>query len=69
MTPTAAITEVIFKKDITILARSYFAILVKYNNLSSNDYIFKLLNNYSIILYAILVNSVFYTILAYNNIN
>ena len=59
--------EVMLKKGITVPARSYFTILVEYSDLPSSDYIFKLSNNYPITLYATLVNSAFYTILARNN--
>ena len=55
--------SVMLDKSIFILIKVYIIISIKRYKLSSNNYIFKLINKYSIALFALLVNSFFYAIL------
>ena len=62
--------NVIVKKLILISAHSYIAVLIKYIELlAREDYMFKLVNRYLVILFIAVVNLSFYTILIYNNLD
>lgn len=61
--------DIVLKRYITILAKAYLAILIEYSELSISDYIFKLVNEYSIALFIILVNLSFHAVLARNDLN
>ena len=57
------------KKFILIPTKFYITILIKYNELLSNNYIFKLVSEYLVVLFTILINLSFYAVLIYNDIN
>ena len=57
------------KKLVSILIKIYIIISIKHYKLSSSNYIFKLIDKYSVALFAFLVNLFFYAILVYNNLN
>ena len=59
----------IINKLISILARAYIAILIEYIDLPFGDYMFEPIDGCPIALFIIVVNSLFYFILARNNLD
>ena len=61
--------SVMLDKPVSILAKAYIIISIERCELSSDNYMFELADECSIALFASLVNSFFYAILARNNFN
>ena len=61
--------NILFKKSILILVKLYIVILITRNELLSNNYLFKLINKYLVILFITLIDFLFYVILIYNNLD
>ena len=59
--------EVMFKKPISVSAKSHMAIPIECGNLPSNDYMFEPANGYSVTLFTILVDLSCHAILVRNN--
>ena len=61
--------EIILKRSISILTRSYIAIPIEYLNLLFDNYIFEPIEGYPITLFIAVIDLLFYTILARNNLD
>ena len=61
--------KVVINKLISIPARAYIVISIEYIDLPFDNYIFEPIDGYSIALFAIVVNLLFYFVLARNNLN
>ena len=62
--------NVVIRKLILVFAYSYIIILIKYIKLLiRNNFIFKSIKGYLITLFILIINSLFYIILIYNDLN
>ena len=59
--------NVMFEKSISILTHFYIIMFIKYINLLFENYMLELINEYLVILFAIIINSLFHAILTSND--
>ena len=59
--------EIRFKKEIAILIYSYITIFIEDIKLLFDNYIFKFIDEYPVILFFVIINNLFHAVLARNN--